>query len=168
MAIVRRTGSEQQAPPSSRGPALAPPPRIGRLAPSAAFGLIAGGVGGVAMVGVTRGLLHIQHVSTGFLSALAPAALRGLGPAAAPELATAALLGALAGLPLGLLTRRLLGVPARMLFFTLSMAAAWIGIQALIIPRVAPALSRHLPFLPLCAGAIAYGLCVALARPPAT
>lgn len=167
VAVIRRIGSEQQAPPSSHGPSLAPPPRVGRLTLSAAFGLIAGGVGGAAMVGVAQGLAHLEHVPTAFLSALTPAALRGLGPAQAPALVAAALAGAVVGLPLGLLTRRLLRLLPRVLFFALFMAAAWIGIQALIIPHVAPALSQHLPFLPLCAGAIAYGLCLALARPPA-
>lgn len=115
-------------------------------------------------------LAHLEHRPAGAVHELfrwLTPAIGGLGSGPVLQFITPALVGAIAGLPLGLLTRRLLKLVPRLLFFALFMVAVWILVDALVIPRLAPAMSQRLPFIPLMVGAIAYGVCLAIARPPA-
>lgn len=145
-----------------------PPRPSGGLGSAAVFGAIAGGVGGAAMFAAARAVGQLEHIPGDFAADLArhltPAALGSLGSAASGLVSVIAI-GALAGLLFGMLTRHLLRVLPRMLFFGLLMPILWILLQAFVVRRFMPALAGSLPLLPLSAGAVVYGLCLAVARP---
>lgn len=146
--------------------ALAGP--IGHSGWSIFFGVIAGALGGMAMLSVSEQLLHHQH------SALDLATLLGTKGALAKlwlasdrqaGFAVAAALGAVVGAPLGYLARRLLRIVPRLLFFVLFAPILWTFVQACLMTQLAPWLAANLPFLPLAVGALAYGACIALIPP---
>jgi hypothetical protein len=75
-------------------------------------------------------------------------------------------LGAILGAPLGLLSRRLLRIVPRLLFFTLLSSALWLFVRALVIGKTAAWLAVELPFGPILIGSILYGACIAVVVPP--
>jgi NhaP-type Na+/H+ or K+/H+ antiporter len=73
--------------------------------------------------------------------------------------------GAILGAALGFLTRRLIRLLPRMLFFSMFMPALWLCVHSLVLTRVSPTLAAALPAAAPLIGALGYGLCVAIVRP---
>lgn len=73
--------------------------------------------------------------------------------------------GILLGAVLGYASRRLLRILPRLVFFCSLLPVIWIFIHAFILRRFAPGLAETLPFGPLAAGALVYGIFLAVAAP---
>jgi hypothetical protein len=80
-------------------------------------------------------------------------------------IALVGVLGLLPGAGLGWLMRRLHGAVARVVFGAVLVPSVWIAIDAFGLLRFAPRLADLVPFVPWLAGAVAYGVSVALAGP---
>ncbi len=134
---------------------------------SARAGAIAGAVGGAlalaiadAMVSHARFVEHTRVALEGRWSlALEGAMLVRVG------ILLAAVFGAILGAFLGRLTRRLSPLGARLVFDAVLVAALCTILYAYVVPRYAPALAHVIPFAAAVLGALAYGVCVALAPP---
>jgi hypothetical protein len=141
---------------------------IGHSGWSIVLGALAGALGGLSMLAVTEQVLHHQHSALDLASMLgSKGALAKLWLTSDRQagFAVAAALGAAAGAPLGFLARRLLRIAPRLLFFILFAPILWTFVQACVMTRLAPWLAANLPFIPLAAGALVYGVCIALVPP---
>jgi hypothetical protein len=160
-----------QAPAHSWPPPSAPPlppTPIGRPGWSASLGAIAGGLGGPLMVIVAQGILSVRHSGVDLVRLLGHAAAHvfvDLPDARLVGLASAAAVGALLGAPLGFLTRRLLRIVPRLVFFTLLSSALWLFVRTLVIGKMMPGLAAQLPFVPLLVGSVVYAVCIAIVLP---
>ena len=75
------------------------------------------------------------------------------------------LVGAWLGSLLGFLSRRLLRILPRLLFFCLFLPILLLFVQALVVQRFAPGVAGSLPLGPLVAGTIVYAVFVAVVSP---
>jgi hypothetical protein len=145
MSLPERPGSHERAP--------------SRATSSMVVGGVAGMLGGVVALGVADAagdpLRFTEHVH----EALSPAV--GLWGCVLVAAGVGAVLGSL----FGRLTRRLIPMVPRALFGAIFVPAAWTALYAFVLPRFLPFLVARVAFLPSLLGALAYGLCVALARP---
>jgi hypothetical protein len=121
------------------------------------------------MIIVSQSILDVRHSSIDVVRLLGRGAAHAFVNFADPRIGGilgAAAIGAMLGAPLGLMSRRLLRLVPRVLFFTLLVSALWIFFRALVIGKVAPELAAELPFGPLLVGSIMYGVCLAVVAPP--
>jgi NhaP-type Na+/H+ or K+/H+ antiporter len=73
--------------------------------------------------------------------------------------------GIVLGAVLGYLSRRLIRIFPRLVFFCSLLPILWIFVHAFVLRRFAPSLAETLPFGPLAAGAVVYGIFLAVAAP---
>ena len=121
------------------------------------------------MIVVAQSVVAVRHSSVDLVRTLGDGAGHAFVRFADPRIAgivSAAALGALLGAPLGFLTRRLLRIVPRLLFFTLLLSALWLFVRTLVLARIAGALAAELPFGPLLLGSVIYGACIAVVAPP--
>ena len=152
-------------------PSMAPPPRDfgGHPGWSAWLGALTGGLGGVVMIIVAQSILAVRHSNIDVVRLLGRGAAHvfiRFADARIGGILGAAAIGAMLGAPLGLMTRRLLRIAPRLLFFTLLMSGLWLFVRTLVIEKMAAGLAGELPFGPLLVGSVAYGVCIAVAAPP--
>lgn len=69
------------------------------------------------------------------------------------------------GVVLGFLSRRLLRVVPRLMFFGLLLPIVWIFVHAIVLRRLAPGVAQSLPFAPAAVGAFVYGTFLAVVAP---
>jgi hypothetical protein len=146
----------------------APARPIGHAGWATLFGVVAGALGGLAMLKAAEHLLLRQESSLDLTALLGSSVARlnvGVGSVHEQGLALAMVAGALAGALFGFLARRLLRVGPRLLFFWLVAPITWIFVQAVVMSRLAPHLTTSLPLVPLLLGALAYGTCIAIIPP---
>jgi hypothetical protein len=129
-------------------------------------GAVGGALGGVAMVAAAHGIAHWQHGDLDYFELTGKAAhlFPGFGATALSGGAFAALIGALVGGMLGCLSRRATRILPRLLFFMTLTPIAWILVQAFVI-RPLSVWSQTMPAAPWLAGALVYGICLALTPP---
>jgi hypothetical protein len=165
-------GWYSQAPIPSSPPPSFEPPSIEIIATpgwSTLLGALSGGLGGIIMLIVAQGVLVLGHSSVDLVRGLGRAIAGDNGNVGDPRIVAilaAAAMGALLGAPLGFMTRRLLRIVPRVLFFTLLLPTLWLFLRALIIGKLAADKASALPFGPLVAGLVFYGVCVAVVTPP--
>lgn len=157
--------------PSSPPPSIEPPSVEVIATPgwSTCLGALSGGLGGMIMLIVAQGVLALGHSSVDLVRGLGRVIAGDNGNLGDPRVVgilAAAMMGALLGAPLGFMTRRLLRVVPRMLFFTLLLPTLWLFLRALVIGKLAAGVASALPFGPLVAGLVVYGVCVAVVTPP--
>jgi hypothetical protein len=131
------------------------------------YGGISGGLGAFLMVLAVQALLFVRHARLDFVRWLGRGAgALGLGmiDPRVFGLAVATLAGAVLGALLGLVTRRLVRVVPRLVFFVLFPPVLLLFVQA-VAGKIAPWLAAELPFGPLLAGAVVYGTCIAIVLP---
>ena len=160
-----------QAPVQSHPPTMRPPPPDfgGHPGWSAWLGALTGGLGGVVMIIVAQSILDVRRSNIDVVRLLGRGAEHvfvRFADARLGGIVVAAAIGAMLGAPLGLMTRRLLRIAPRLLFFTLLMPALWLFVRTLVIERLAAGLGSELPFGPLLFGSVVYGACIAIAAPP--
>jgi hypothetical protein len=129
---------------------------------------VTGGAGGAAMLLVATETVRRWHLSTDVVRVIGAA---GRAPALGLDsfhggYAIAIVVGGLVGMMMGALMRYSLRVVARILTGILLAPVVWILIHAFVFKAMAPSTLGALPFGPMIAGAIAYGICVALIPPP--
>jgi len=73
--------------------------------------------------------------------------------------------GAALGALLGFMSRRLLRILPRLLFFCLFLPILLLFVQAIIVRRVAPGVEESMPLGPLAAGTIVYAIFIAVVSP---
>jgi hypothetical protein len=162
-------------PPSSRpvalGSELSSAPLRARAsadpARSSLAGALAGVAGGVLALGLADAAANRARFVEHARIVLGQGHSVGLAtPAMTREwIAFAALVGLLAGALFGRLTRRLFPLVPRVLFGVVLVPSLWTMVYAFGVLRFAPRLALVGPFGPTLLGALAFGLCVALARP---
>jgi hypothetical protein len=121
------------------------------------------------MIIVAQGILDDRHSSADVVRLLGRAealAFVRFTDARVGGVLGAATIGAILGAPLGLMSRRLLRIVPRLLFFTLLMSALWLFVRALVIGKMAAELAVELPFGPLLVGFVMYAVCIAVVSPP--
>jgi hypothetical protein len=137
----------------------------GQLTWAVGLGLFAGALGGAAMIGTANAIARQVHLSVDILQTIG-----GITPlfgesALRTSLVLGGVVGALVGAGLGALMRYSLRLTARVLSGLILAPALWTLAHAFLIKPFAPSL-RALPFGPMVAGALVYGLCIALVKPP--
>jgi hypothetical protein len=157
--------------PSWPPPSIAPPESvaIASAASSTWLGTLSGALGGVIMLIVTQSVLAARHSSVDLVRDLGGTAAHALAAFSDPRVAgvvSAGVIGASLGAPLGFITRRLLRIVPRLLFFTLLLPMLWLFVRALVIGKMAPGVAVELPFAPLLIGWVVYGICIAVVAPP--
>ena len=153
-----------ELPPSLRPP----PPPIGRPGSAILLGAISGSLGGVMMLFSAQLFAFTAHRHVDFVSMATGVSERLLHVTGVPQagLVLAAVLGGLLGALFGYLARRLVRVPARLVFFGALTPLLWTFTQGFVIGHLAPDLARALPFFPLAGGAFVFGICIAVVPPP--
>jgi hypothetical protein len=73
--------------------------------------------------------------------------------------------GVVLGALLGYLSRRLVRIAARLIFFCSLLPIVAIFVYAFVVRRLAPGVAESLPFAPVACGAIVYGIFLAVAAP---
>lgn len=139
--------------------------RRGRVGWAMVLAAIGGGVGGAAMLFTASEIARRWGMPTDVVRAVGASA-PALGEPFHAGWILAAILGAAAGVPFGVLTRYSLRVRARVLSGILLATSLWTLVQAFVLPAVAPVLLASLPYGPMVAGAAVYGLLVVLVPPP--
>jgi hypothetical protein len=150
-------------------PSLQPPPPqpIGDPTWSTLLGAVAGGLGGFMMLLAAQFVAYMQHSKYDFVVLSASAAKRVAmgkvfpGQAFVLPVVCGVVLGAL----LGYMSRRLIRVVPRLLFFGLLLPIITIFVHAFVIRRLAPGVAETLPFGPLAVGALVYGVFLAVVSP---
>jgi len=142
-----------------------PPP--GDATRSAVAGAIAGLVGGWLALAVAEGFEAPARIVDYLRVAVGASSSSVLARPSSVWLAItiAAAAGMLAGSGLGWLMRRLHGIAGRVVFGAVLVPSVWIAIDAFGLSRFDTADTELVPFVPWLLGALAYGVCVALARP---
>ena len=134
---------------------------------STVLGAVAGGLGGFMMPIVAQRLILFTQARVEVIlmlaAALTPAGLHGVD-ARMIALAFTTMIGAALGATLGRVTRRLLRIGPRLLFFSILMPVLWILVHALVLTRLTATGSR-LPVWPFVVASIGYGSCIAVVRP---
>jgi len=147
-------------PPSVRPP----PPPIGAGSWALGLGALSGCIGGFLWIVVAQCVLDYRHARLDVVRGFGALAARAVATPLNPQLGGlvgAALIGAVLGAPLGYLSRRLLRIVPRLLFFSLLLSAAWILVQGLVLRRLGGSLGGQIPFGPLLVGCLAYSACLA-------
>jgi hypothetical protein len=142
-------------------------PTPGDPARSTIAGGIAGLVGGWAALGLAEWLVDRDRLGEYVRVALGSGSVAVGLPRGSVWLfiAFAGLAGMLAGAGFGRLTRRLHGLVARLVFGAVLAPSVWIAVYAFGLVRFVPRHAELVPFVPWLLGALAFGVCVALARP---
>lgn len=142
-----------------------PPPSEPSVGWALGLGFVGGSVGGVAMIFIAAEIARRLRFDPDLVRAIGRAAhLSGEDPLTA-TIALAVGVGGLTGLALGAALRHAGRLIARVLAGVILAAALWTFVHAFVLKAFAPRLGA-LPFGPMVAGAVAYGLCVAMLRPP--
>jgi len=137
----------------------------GHLTWAVGLGLFAGAVGAAAMICTASAIARQLHLSVDILRTIGAITPLFGESALRTSLVLGGVVGALVGAGLGALMRYSLRLTARVLSGLILAPVLWTLAQAFLIAPFAPSL-RALPFGPMVAGALVYGLCIALARPP--
>jgi hypothetical protein len=153
-------------PPPSISPPPPPPP-IGHPGWSSLLGSIAGGLGGFVALLAAQFIAYVGHLRFDLVSASRAFVVRVLQGHEFPGAAFVfpVVGGAVLGATLGYLSRRLLRVLPRLLFFSLFLPILTIFFYAIVIRRFAPGLADSLPFAPLAFGSLVYGSFIAVVAP---
>jgi hypothetical protein len=151
-------------------PSLAPPPPapepVGLIGSSLRYGAISGAAGGVIMLLTVQLALSLPRSSIDAVRLLGGVSAElgiTVGDPRLHGLVLATAAGAMLGAALGFVTRRLLRVLPRVLFFSLLMPMLWLFVQTAVLGRFAPTLT--LPFGPFAVGSLIYAVCLAIAVP---
>ncbi len=136
---------------------------------SSVAGAVAGLLGGWLALALEQGLQDQARLGEYLRVALGSGSVE---VAATPGavwvvIAYVGLAGMVSGAGLGWLMRRLHGFVGRIVFGAVLVPSVWIAVDAFGLLRFAPRLTGFVPFVPCLFGAVAYGICVALARPVA-
>jgi hypothetical protein len=139
----------------------------GSLGWSLGLGLVGGAIGGGAMILLAGEVARRMNSDVGVVRAIG-GSVRFLGSdrfAAGLEVSIG--IGAVLGLVFGVLMRHTVRLVARVLAGVLLAPVLWILVHAFVFKAFAPKLGA-LPLVPMLAGAAAYGLVIAVLRPPRT
>jgi hypothetical protein len=146
------------------------PPPIGRTGSSLGLGMISGALGAFLMLLVVQLVVRIRHAQFDFVRAVASSLKAPWNAAVDPTIfgiAAIVLAGAGLGALLGGMTRRVLRVGPRLVFFAV-LSPVLLLFLTVVLRNVAPDVAARLPFGPLLLGSIVYGVCVAIVVPRAT
>lgn len=131
------------------------------------LGGVAGALGGFVMLLAAQYVAFMRHERVDFVRAserLAVSLLHSQGfPGAAFAVPVGA--GAALGVVLGYLSRRLLRVLPRLLFFCLLLPILLLAALAVVVARVGPGAAGSVPLSPLFAGALVYATFLAVVSP---
>lgn len=151
-------------PPPSLRP---PPPPIGHPGWSLLLGSVAGALGGFVGLLAAQFAAFVGHSRFDFVAASRGVVKRValghefVGSAFVLPVVAGAVLGAL----LGFLSRRLLRVLPRLLFFSLLLPTISIFVYAIVMRRFAPTAANMLPFGPIAIASLVYGSFLAVVSP---
>jgi hypothetical protein len=161
-------------PPSSdRAPVSLPPGSSAPLGevdgdPTWAFilGGLGGGVGGAAMMLVAAELGRRLRHDVDIIRTVGHAA-RGFGDSPfGVGIAVAVAMGIVVGTFFGALMRHTVRLTARLIAGVMLAVVLWTFVHAFVLKSLAPTSLGALPFGPLIAGAVVFGLIIAVLRPP--
>jgi hypothetical protein len=155
-----------QAVPSDPPPASDPPPPKpeGSLGWAIGLGGLGGGVGGGAMLVIAGELAQRMRTNMDVVRTVGNT-VRVLADPFLAGIVVGVVLGAVSGAAIGALMRHSMRFTARVLAGVILAPVLWTLVHAFVLKSFAPNLGA-LPFGPMAAGAVAYGLCIALLRPP--
>lgn len=131
------------------------------------LGAFAGGLGGFVMLLAAQFVAYLGRSRFDFVLGSERLVARLVGGHVFPGAAFALPVvgGTVMGALLGFLSRRLLRILPRLLFFCLFLPILLLFVQAIVIRRFAPALEQSVPLGPLAAGTVVYAIFVAVVSP---